>query len=494
MKSKINFRHLLEDLGDAYTYSKEEAVLVELVANSLDAKCKEIRFEVDLGTSSLTVKDDGEGMSQVDFNSYHDIAASLKLKGSGIGFAGLGAKLGHLITEKVVTETNSDSYRGSSEWKWVGDELEWHEINPSQLNSNGTAVTLFLKPDSKLLDTEFLIQCIQANFGSLLDPFISEIYRWDNIYPRGIALYVNGEKLTRKHPVDQKNIKIREEIEVLVGGKRLGRGVFILAKKPLDEWGIHLTTYGKMIQRVSDLLGPVAKNPECLTVWFEAPQLVSSLTMNKQSFKEDGKEGQEVKKVIRHLQEKLITWLKDIGESREVAKRERVSPTLEREIATVINRLPELRFLYSGHFGQIVARPDTNGEPAALEAGMQLIRGLMPGEGGGDGVPVYPGDQDGEVLNPEKQGPRKAKRSRRTVRFGPRIERVNYPGSEMSWMEGETLLINTVHPTYLKAERKKSLGYHEAFCTFSALCEAAPLEAEEKFPILVRALEAWGAV
>jgi hypothetical protein len=34
VKSKINFRHLLDDLRDAYTYSIEEAVLVELVANS----------------------------------------------------------------------------------------------------------------------------------------------------------------------------------------------------------------------------------------------------------------------------------------------------------------------------------------------------------------------------------------------------------------------------------------------------------------------------
>jgi hypothetical protein len=44
VKSKIDFRHLLNDLRDVYTYFLEEAVLVELVANSLDTKCKKIRF------------------------------------------------------------------------------------------------------------------------------------------------------------------------------------------------------------------------------------------------------------------------------------------------------------------------------------------------------------------------------------------------------------------------------------------------------------------
>lgn len=118
-----NARHLLDDLASSYTYALDEAVLVELIANSLDAKAANIGIRLDAKRSTFTVKDDGTGMTQDEFERYHDLAESTKVRGRGIGFAGLCAKLAHQVGRRVVTETWSVGYRGASEWGFKGSDL-----------------------------------------------------------------------------------------------------------------------------------------------------------------------------------------------------------------------------------------------------------------------------------------------------------------------------------------------------------------------------------
>ena len=75
---------------------------------------------------------------------------------------------------------------------------------------------------------------------------------------------------------------------------------------------------------------------------------------------------------------------------------------------------------------------------------------------------------------------------------GPRIERTaNSERADMSWIEGDTLFINTAHPTYQMAERRGLLGYHERFAIYHALCQEAPILTEEKLNLLERALTEW---
>ena len=42
------------------------------------------------------------GMHRRELARYHDIAASTKLRGEGIGFAGVGIKLGLLVSSEVI--------------------------------------------------------------------------------------------------------------------------------------------------------------------------------------------------------------------------------------------------------------------------------------------------------------------------------------------------------------------------------------------------------
>ena len=68
-------------------------------------------------------------MQRRDLARYHDVAASTKSRGEGIGFAGVGIKLGLLASTEVVTETQRGAThvatrwhlasRYRAPWKWI---------------------------------------------------------------------------------------------------------------------------------------------------------------------------------------------------------------------------------------------------------------------------------------------------------------------------------------------------------------------------------------
>ena len=133
-ESSVNFQNLIKDLAEIYPFDVDEVVLVELIANSLDAKPTRISIDFDQNKRSLVVTDNGKGMTGEDFEQYHDFAAGLKTRGSGIGFAGVGAKISFNIATRVVTETHSKSFWGSSNWYLQSKKkLIWENVQPDHL-------------------------------------------------------------------------------------------------------------------------------------------------------------------------------------------------------------------------------------------------------------------------------------------------------------------------------------------------------------------------
>jgi hypothetical protein len=128
-ETRVDLLHLLEDLRDAYPGSLEETILTEIVANSLDSGARNIALFADPAGRTLTVSDDGTGMSRQALARYHDLATTTKRKGRSIGFAGVGIKLGLLISDDVLTETRrarshlATSWRLTAKsrapWRWV---------------------------------------------------------------------------------------------------------------------------------------------------------------------------------------------------------------------------------------------------------------------------------------------------------------------------------------------------------------------------------------
>jgi Histidine kinase-, DNA gyrase B-, and HSP90-like ATPase len=116
-ETRVDLLHLLEDLRDAYPGSLEETILTEIMANCLDSGASIITFDSDPAGSALTVMDNGSGMQRRDVARFHDIASSGKVRGQGIGFAGVGIKLGLLICEEVLTETRRGKSHVASLWR-----------------------------------------------------------------------------------------------------------------------------------------------------------------------------------------------------------------------------------------------------------------------------------------------------------------------------------------------------------------------------------------
>src|SRR6266545_2853922 len=157
-ETRVDLHHLLEDLRDAYPGSLEETILTEVIANALDSGAALIRLETDPAESTFTVIDDGAGMKRRELARYHDIASSGKTRGQGIGFAGVGIKLGLLVADEVVTETRRGATHVATTWNLASRRrAPWRWVPPPGLVAErGTAVRLRLEnPLSALLDAGF---------------------------------------------------------------------------------------------------------------------------------------------------------------------------------------------------------------------------------------------------------------------------------------------------------------------------------------------------
>ena len=143
-ETRVDLLHLLEDLRDAYPGATEETILTEIVANALDSGATTIAITTDAAAPALTIADDGVGMRRRDLARYHDIASSTKVRGAGIGFAGVGIKIALLVCTEVITETRRGKHHVASAWHLASrQKAPWRWIPPPGLvDVHGTAVRL----------------------------------------------------------------------------------------------------------------------------------------------------------------------------------------------------------------------------------------------------------------------------------------------------------------------------------------------------------------
>lgn len=72
-RTRVDLLHLLEDLRDAYAGDLEETIVAETVANALDSGARRIEFAA-AAARTLTILDDGRGMTRARLRRYHDLA------------------------------------------------------------------------------------------------------------------------------------------------------------------------------------------------------------------------------------------------------------------------------------------------------------------------------------------------------------------------------------------------------------------------------------
>ncbi|PYQ17338.1 MAG: hypothetical protein DMF80_01170 [Acidobacteria bacterium] len=510
-ETRVDLQHLLEDIRDAYPGALEESIVTEIVANSLDSGAAALHFRADPSLATLTVVDDGSGMSRRELARYHDIAASTKSRGEGIGFAGVGIKLGILASEDVLTETRRGKSHVATLWRLASrHKAPWRWVPPSGLvDGHGTAVRLRVRnPLSPLLDAGFLESVLRRHFAPLFDPGFDEVLAAH--YPIGVGFLVNDVALERRAAAGE-----RVPLAVRLGRRRKPSAVGYLARfpeaLPEDDRGLAVSTLGKVIKRGWDWLGLAPSDPARIRGLIEVPDLAESLTLNKADFIRTGPRGALYLAYRKGMQEAaagpLAAWGAGGDVRGEEARRRKVRP-LERDLTDIlvgvaddfplVASLIERRAggqkrlslgtapgggtvppgIAAGHVAAALPEADAPEGPEAASGGARATPSTATADtesaddGGGERRREggTSGQASSDVTWPAGRGRRRPSRVGLSLQFESRPDDPN-----LGRLVESTVRVNDAHPAYLRAAASRAEGYHLALTVALSL---APLAAE----------------
>ena len=539
-ETRVDLQHLLEDLRDAYSGSLEETILTEIIANALDSGATRIRLLTNAAAATVTIIDDGRGMQRRELARYHDVAASGKKRGEGIGFAGVGIKLGLLAAREVVTETRRRGSHVATRWHLASrHRAPWKWMPaPGLTTTSGTAVQLTLANQlSPLLDAGYLEETIRRHFEPLLDDAFADLLR--RHYPHGIAFEVDGRELTggTVSPSGRVPIAIR------LGRRRTPSVIGFLERHtspPPDGEGVAISTFGKVIKRGWDWLGITPGAGASVTGLIEAPELAECLTLNENDFIRTGTRGATHLAYRKAIQEVVSRQLVEWGDRRDTEGRPRMARLerdLERVLADLADDFPLLRSLVDRRRGgqKRLPMPGRGHEhaPAPLFADVPGSTPTSMGRGMTHPYAGVPADPDASTPAPPSLTPHtppetspppmSAERDppvntaapspdhddqvstgagsaldqvaarRRPARYGLLVQFESRPGDpELGRLVDSTIWINESHPAYGRAVASRSLGYHTALAVALALAPLA-VEASTEHAFITQFLAQWGA-
>jgi histidine kinase/DNA gyrase B/HSP90-like ATPase len=504
-ETRVDLHHLLEDLRDAYPGSTEETILTEIVANALDSGASTITLSTDASAPALTIVDDGRGMKRRELARYHDVAASTKTRGAGIGFAGVGIKIALLVCAEVVTETRRGAHAVASTWRLASrQKAPWRWIPPPGLVAErGTAVRLTpASALSPLVDPGFIEGGLRRQFAPLFDPALVEILR--NHYPRGVRIVLNGGLLA---PVVERATE-RAPLAIRVGRRRKPAGIGYLVRSaaplPDEERGLAISTYGKVIKRGWDWLALAPSTPDHVGGVIEVPLLAECLTLNKADFIRAGSRGATYLAYRKAIQEAVahqLTLWGDAPTSDERARRRAARP-VERDLETVLADLaddfPLLATLVEQRAGG-QRRLATAARAGAAEASAStLAEAVLPSvvtDAAGESVrpPSRAAEQEGhDSATPGVGHVASGRRGQRPTRYGLGIQFEARPDDpELAQLVESTVWINEAHPAYRRAVASRSEGYHVALAVALALAPLA-VEPAKEHGFITMFLARWG--
>jgi hypothetical protein len=513
-ETRVDLLHLLEDLRDAYPGSLEETILTEIMANALDSGASQITFTSDPAERTLVATDNGSGMKRRELARYHDVAASTKTRGEGIGFAGVGIKLGLLVCEEVLTETRRGKSYVASTWRMVSrHRAPWKWIAPLGLISRqGTGVRLKLHNAlSPLLDPGYLEATLRRSYRPLLDPALDDFL--STRYPAGVAIHINGRRLEKQRWAAPSCAPL--EIRLLRKRKPSAFGYLVRQDTPIAEErrGLAISTFGKVIKHGWDWLGMTPAVADRVGGLIEAPQLAASLTLNKGDFIRVGMRGAAYLAFRKAIQEAVSKQLAAWGDARpptEESPPREIRP-LQRDLAQLLEDLacdfPLLASLVERRSGGQKKLPmGTNGKAtdarqfvmASISDGLESGVGEMtPSEGRTDETAdeVREGRESNETVEAKRppailmEGNPKA---RRPAHYGLDIQFEDRPEeAELGRLVESTVWVNRAHPAYRRALASRSIGYHIALAVALALAPLA-VEPAHEHGFVTAFLSRWG--
>jgi hypothetical protein len=510
-ETRVDLHHLLEDLRDAYTGPLEETILTEVVANALDSGATRVHLLTDAGAATLTVVDDGRGMQRRELSRYHDIAASTKQRGEGIGFAGVGIKLGLLVSREVITETRRGATHVATRWHLASrHRAPWKWLPPPGLTTGrGTAVRMVLTNQlSPLLDSGWVEEMVRRHFEPLLDPAFADILR--RHYSNGVAIDVDGRQLA----IFDRGRSERAPIAIRLGRRRTPSALGYVERTgvvPADRDGIAISTFGKVIKRGWDWLGLTPAAHGRISGLIESPDLAACLTLSKNDFIRSGARGATYLAFRKAIQEVVSRQLAAWGDRDEGDARPRMA-RLERDLERVLEDLAEdfplLRSLVDRRAGgqKRLPMPGRGGERVTAPLFATAPEGHQSSGAGAAGGGLDGSEPESEEPpsstqpEPTIPPPREAAAGaadtvsggRRPARYGLLVQFESRPGEpELGRLVDSTIWINDAHPAYTRAAGSRSLGYHTALTVALALAPLA-VDASQEHSFITQFLAQWG--
>lgn len=499
-ETRVDLLHLLEDLRDAYPGSLEETIVSEVVANALDSGARAVAFFADPAAATLTVVDDGRGMARRELARYHDLAASAKQRGRGIGFAGVGIKLGLLICEEVVTETRRGKTHVATEWRLASrHRAPWKWVPPPGLVSErGTGVRLRLgNPLSPLADAAFIEAAVRRHYQPLLEAEFAAVLA---AYPDGIRFAVNGHPIAGEPPDGE-----RGPLAVRVGRRRKPSAVGYLLRSaeplPEDERGVAVSTLGKVIKRGWDWLGVTPVQAERVSGLIEVPALAECLTLNKADFIRVGARGAVYLAHRKAIQQAVGAQLALWGDApNEEARKPRTRPMerdLEKVLVDLADEFPLLATLVERHKGGQTRLPMGRRGSGDVPAGaVGEVPEAQPTEVESTLEPPAAAEAPtaeeqvtappAPVPDPGSAGPK------RPARYGLQIRFEHRPDDPaLGRLVESTVWVNEAHAAYRRAVATRAEGYHIALATAMAIGPLAT-EASRVPEFVTTFLARWG--
>ncbi|HZD40943.1 MAG TPA: hypothetical protein VE131_09495, partial [Terriglobales bacterium] len=436
-----------------------------------------------------------------------------KVRGQGIGFAGVGIKLGLLVCQEVITETRRGKSHVATSWHLASRyRAPWKWVTaPGLTAERGTAVRLKVQNAlSLLLDPGFLEASLRRHYQPLLDPTFDEFL--SSQYPEGVAFDVNGHGLGKMRW--SAPLRGRLEIRLLRKRKPSAFGYLIRDESPLAEEkkGLAISTYGKIIRRGWDWLGLTPSAPEQVGGLLEVPGLAACLTLNKGDFIRTGSRGAQYLAYRKAIQEAVSQQLAAWGEARQTAEEARpkeVRP-LQRDLAHLLEDLardfPLLASLVERRAGGQKRLPWGAGEAAAdaralvatsvAERAEERYVTEIAAEGKDGGAPAQAAEQEHDhrvetpqtrgMLLPGKGSVKKPGHYGLDIQFEDRSE-----DPELGRLVESTVWVNRAHPAYRRALASRSIGYHIALSVAMALAPLA-VESSDEHGFVITFLSRWG--
>ena len=211
-------------------YTNKEIFLRELISNASDAIDKlkfisltdgtvnsdfKIKIDIDKEKRTLTITDNGIGMSEEDLEkNLGTIAESgtlaFKLKNENktdaelIGQFGVGFYSAFMVADKI--EVTTKAFNGESGLKWTSSGAEGYEIEKADKESVGTEIVLYLKEDGE-----------EFKYSDFLEEYkiISLIKQYSDYIRYPIEMEVTRSKKKEGSPDDKPEYEEYKETQIL---------------------------------------------------------------------------------------------------------------------------------------------------------------------------------------------------------------------------------------------------------------------------------------